>query len=111
MMNSTIEMVIFSPITIFLFSLALGCLIYVFGDKIAPKLKEKGDKLKNYACGEVLSSKSHKPSYHFFYMALLFTVFHVGAIYLTTAVVGMSSTLVIIYISFMLISIIILMKR
>jgi NADH:ubiquinone oxidoreductase subunit 3 (subunit A) len=110
-MDSTIEMIIFSPIIIFLFSLTLGYLIYALGNKIAPKLKEKDDKLKTYACGEELPLKSHKPSYHFFYLALLFTVFHVGAIYLTTAVVGMSSALVIIYISFMLISIIVLMKR
>jgi NADH:ubiquinone oxidoreductase subunit 3 (subunit A) len=110
-MFASMEMIIFSPITIFLFSLTLGYLIYLLGNKMAPKLKGIGGKLKTYACGEELSLKNHKPSYHFFYLAILFTIFHVGAIYLTTAVVGITTVFVIIYISFMLISIIVLMKR
>jgi len=110
-MNISIELIIFSPITIFFISLTFGYLLYRLGGRAAPKLKDVGYKLKTYTGGEELPLKIHKPSFHFFHLALLFTVLHVAAIYLTTVVVGITSIFAIIYLIFMFISIIVLMKR
>ncbi|MCX6802196.1 MAG: NADH-quinone oxidoreductase subunit A [Candidatus Diapherotrites archaeon] len=110
-MDLGIEALVFSPLTMFLLSLALAFLVYAIGARIAPKLKDEGDKLKSYACGEELPETNPRPSYNFFHLAVLFTIFHVSAIVITAESAGIAGGLALVYAFFMLVSIVVLMGR
>ena len=60
-------------------------LIYKLGDVMAPKLKDEGAKLCQYACGEDFLGKKLQVGYRqFFHAALFFTMMHVAALVIAT---------------------------
>jgi NADH:ubiquinone oxidoreductase subunit 3 (subunit A) len=67
-----------------IFALA-AFLLYKLGDLMAPKLKDEGAKLCQYACGEPFPGKKLQVGYRqFFYAALFFTMMHVAALVIAT---------------------------
>jgi hypothetical protein len=63
--------------------------LYRLGDLVAPKLKDVGGKLTQYACGEDLPAQKFQLSYKlFFYAALFFTMMHVAALVVATIPAG-----------------------
>jgi NADH:ubiquinone oxidoreductase subunit 3 (subunit A) len=59
--------------------------LYRLGDVLAPKLKDEGGKLSQYACGEDVPAQKFQVSYKlFFYAALFFTMMHVAALVVAT---------------------------
>ena len=63
--------------------------LYRLGDLIAPKLKDEGGKLAQYACGEDMPAQKFQLSYKlFFYAALFFTMMHVAALVVATIPAG-----------------------
>jgi NADH:ubiquinone oxidoreductase subunit 3 (subunit A) len=59
--------------------------LYRLGDLVAPKLKDEGGKLAQYACGEDMPAQKFQLSYKlFFYAALFFTMMHVAALVVAT---------------------------
>ena len=59
--------------------------LYRLGDILAPKLKDEGGKLAQYACGEDVPAQKFQLSYKlFFYAALFFTMMHVAALVVAT---------------------------
>jgi len=78
--------------------------IYRLGATLAPKLKDQGAKLAQYACGEDFPARKFQVGYRlFFYAALFFTMMHVAALVIATlpggslayAVLGISYLLMI----------------
>lgn len=74
-----------SPITIILFSLGIGWLIYAWSRTIAPPFTPSVNKTMPYVGGEVAKAQAFQPGYQFFCVALFFTVVHVAALVLATA--------------------------
>lgn len=67
-----------------IFALA-AYLIYKLGDVMAPKLKDEGGKLCQYACGENFPGRKLQIGYReFFYAALFFTMMHVATLVIAT---------------------------
>ena len=63
--------------------------LYRLGDLIAPKLKDVGGKLEQYACGEDMPARKYQVGYRlFFYAALFFTMMHVAALVIATIPAG-----------------------
>jgi hypothetical protein len=63
--------------------------LYRLGDILAPKLKDEGGKLEQYACGEDIPSRKFQINYKlFFYAALFFTMMHVSALVIATIPAG-----------------------
>ncbi len=63
--------------------------LYRLGDVLAPKLKDEGGKLEQYACGEDVPAHKFQISYKlFFYAALFFTMMHVAALVIATIPAG-----------------------
>jgi len=59
--------------------------LYKLGDKLAPKTKDVGAKLAQYACGEDFPARKFQVGYQlFFYAALFFTMMHVAALVIAT---------------------------
>jgi NADH-quinone oxidoreductase subunit A len=74
-----------SPVIIMAFSLGIGFLIYTWSRTIAPPFIPSANKTMPYVGGEVAEAQVFQPGYHFFYVALFFTVVHVAALVLATA--------------------------
>ena len=76
---------ILTPFVGFFAFLAISYFIYRMGDVMAPKLKDQGAKLSQYACGEDFPAKKVQVGYKlFFYAALFFTMMHVAALVIAT---------------------------
>jgi len=74
-----------SPITIMAAALVIGCLVYWWSRTIAPASAPSANKTMPYVGGEVAVAQAFQPGYHFFYVALFFTVVDVAALVLATA--------------------------
>jgi len=74
-----------TPFLGFFAFVGISYLIYKMGDVMAPKLKDQGAKLAQYACGEDFPAKKVQVGYKlFFYAALFFTMMHVAALVIAT---------------------------
>jgi len=74
-----------SPITIMVFALAVGLLLYSWSRVIAPVSQPSVNKTMPYIGGEVAEAQAYQPGYQFYYVALFFTIVHVAALVLATA--------------------------
>ncbi len=74
-----------SPVTIMVFSLAFGYLLYAWSFKVAPEFTPSVNKVMPYIGGEVAEAQAYQPGYQFFYVALFFTIVHVAALVLVIA--------------------------
>jgi len=76
---------IITPLSGFVIFSFVSYLIYRLGDVLAPKLKDQGAKLAQYACGEDFPAGKFQVGYRlFFYAALFFTIMHVAALVIAT---------------------------
>lgn len=76
----------FSIPLIFVLSILLGVILYIFGSIIAPKVKKTTEKLAPYACGEDLPAEKLQVSTEkFFIYATYFLIFDVVAFMLATS--------------------------
>lgn len=76
----------FSIPLIFVLSILLGIILYIFGSIIAPKVKKTAGKLAPYACGEDLPpEKLQVNAEEFFIYATYFLIFDVVAFVLATS--------------------------
>jgi len=76
----------FSIPLIFVLSILLGVILYIFGSIISPKVKKKPEKLAPYACGEDLpAEKLQVNAEEFFIYATYFLIFDVVAFMLATS--------------------------
>src|SRR5512137_1501142 len=73
------------PVIIMVYALGAGYLIYAWSRTIAPAFTPSVNKTMPYVGGEVADAQAWQPGYHFFYVALFFTVIHVAALVLATA--------------------------
>jgi NADH:ubiquinone oxidoreductase subunit 3 (subunit A) len=73
------------PVIIMVYALGTGYLIYAWSRTIAPAFTPSVNKTMPYVGGEVADAQVWQPGYHFFYVALFFTVIHVAALVLATA--------------------------
>jgi NADH:ubiquinone oxidoreductase subunit 3 (subunit A) len=74
-----------SPFVIFAVALAIGYLMYFWSRKVAPVSPDTLNKTMPYVGGESVEAQSFQPEYHFFYVALFFTLVHIAALILATA--------------------------
>ncbi len=81
----TLNDLLLSPITIMVFALAAGYLIYAWSRTIAPVFIPSVNKTMPYVGGEAIKAQAYRPGYQFFYVALFFTVVHVAALVLSIA--------------------------
>ena len=88
---------IWNPGTIFLVTLAVAGLLYLWGRAMAPKATPAPHKREMYTGGEAPKPQEIRPSYAFFHVAFFFTVLHVAALILVTAISGASGLLIAIY--------------
>jgi len=88
---------IWNPATIFLATLAVAALLYLWGRAMAPKPTPAPHKREMYTGGEPPKPQEFRPSYAFFHVAFFFTVLHVAALVLVTAFSGASGLLIAIY--------------
>jgi NADH-quinone oxidoreductase subunit A len=84
-----IEEVLANPFAIFGIALAIGYLAYLWSRSFAPVSVSTADKAMPYVGGEPFQAQAYQPSYHFFYVALFFTLVHVAALVLATAPQGL----------------------
>ncbi len=83
-MQISVDMLL-TPLAGFFLFAAAAYGLYRLGGLIAPKLKDEGGKLAQYACGEdVPAQKFHMGYRLFFYAALFFTMMHVAALVIAT---------------------------
>jgi NADH:ubiquinone oxidoreductase subunit 3 (subunit A) len=74
-----------SPLCLAVYALALGYLVYAWSRTIAPGFRPTPDKTMPYVGGEAIAAQVCRPGYHFYYVALFFTVVHVAALVLALA--------------------------
>ncbi len=74
-----------SPLVLFLIAIAIGYGFYFLARSVAPVAAATADKVMPYVGGEPFSAARVQPGYHFFYVALFFTIVHVAALVLATA--------------------------
>jgi NADH:ubiquinone oxidoreductase subunit 3 (subunit A) len=74
-----------SPFVIYLAALAVGYGIYAWSRTIAPVAAVTANKVMQYVGGEPVAAQSYQPGYQFYYVALFFTLVHVGALVIATA--------------------------
>ncbi len=80
-----LDAVIVSPFVVFGLAVLVGYLMYFWSRRIAPRpVGAGGDKHMPYVGGEPAVAQSFQPGYAFFYVALFFTLVHVGALVLAT---------------------------
>ena len=77
-----------SPFAIYGVALVIGYGLYRWSRSIAPPFIPTPDKTMPYVGGEPSEAQVYRPSYHFFYVALFFTLVHVAGIVLATAPLG-----------------------
>jgi len=77
--------VITSPFVIYAVAIGIGYGFYRWSRSIAPPFTPTPDKIMPYVGGEPSEAQIYQPSYHFFYVALFFTLVHVAGIVLATA--------------------------
>ena len=77
-----------SPFAIYAVARLIGYLLYRWSRSIAPPFVPTPDKTMPYVGGEPAEAQVYQPSYHFFYVALFFTLVHVAGIVLATAPPG-----------------------
>ena len=80
-----IEEALTSPFVIYAVAMAIGYGLYRWSRSIAPPFIPTPDKTMPYVGGEPSEAQIYQPSYHFFYVALFFTLVHVAGIVLATA--------------------------
>ena len=98
----------FSIPLIFVLSISLGVILYIFGSIIAPKVKKKPEKLAPYACGEDLpAEKLQVNAEEFFIYATYFLIFDVVAFMLATSL-GKPGFFPILFIAIILVSSVVL---
>jgi NADH-quinone oxidoreductase subunit A len=101
-----------SPPVAFLVFLIIGFLLYLLGNRLAPKLKKEGGKLATYACGEDMPGVKLQFGYRlFFFIALFFTMMHVAALVIATIPGGKIVFFGIIYLVMIFLSIMALVTR
>ena len=83
-----IEEVLTSPFVIYAVAMAIGYGLYRWSRSIAPPFIPTSNKTMPYVGGEPSEAQIYQPSYHFFYVALFFTLVHVAGIVLATAPPG-----------------------
>jgi hypothetical protein len=85
-MNMRMDMsILLTPLAGFLIFGVIAYGLYRLGDILAPKLKDEGGKLTQYACGEDFPARKFQVGYKlFFYAALFFTMMHVAALVIAT---------------------------
>ncbi len=76
--------IVASPFFIFVMALAMGGLLYLWSRAVAPSSLDSPSKAMPYVGGEAMDSQSFRPGYQFFYVALFFTIVHVGVLVLAT---------------------------
>ena len=74
-----------SPFILMVLALGTGLLLYAWSRGIAPPFIPSADKTMPYVGGEPAKAQIFQPGYHFFYVALFFTVVHVAALVLAIA--------------------------
>jgi len=74
-----------SPFAIFAVAIGIGYLLYWWSRSFAPPFVPTPDKTMPYVGGEPAKAQIYQPEYHFFYVALFFTLVHVAGIVLVTA--------------------------
>ena len=77
-----------SPFAIYVVALVIGILLYRWSRSIAPPFIPTPDKTMPHVGGAPSEAQTYHPSYHFFYVALFFTLVHVAGIVLATAPPG-----------------------
>ena len=106
-----IEFLISPPVAFILF-LAIACLIYLLGKRMAPKLNKTGGKLTTYACGEDIPGAKVQFGYRlFFFIALFFTIMHVAALMIATVPAGKIVWFAVLYLAVIFLSIMALVTR
>jgi hypothetical protein len=77
--------ILITPLAGFVVFSFVSYAIYRLGAMLAPKLKDEGAKLAQYACGEDFPARKFQVGYRlFFYAALFFTMMHVAALVIAT---------------------------
>ncbi|MDD1719538.1 MAG: hypothetical protein LUQ25_05725 [Methanoregulaceae archaeon] len=66
-------------------AIAIGSLIYAWSRTVAPGSAWSVNRNMPYVGGEVAEAQVYQPEYGFFYVALFFTVVHVGALVIAIA--------------------------
>ena len=74
-----------TPVTMILFALATGYLMYAWSRSVAPPFIRSTGKTMPYVGGEAIEAQAYQPGYQFFYVALFFTVVHVAALIIALA--------------------------
>ena len=87
-MTFGLEMLL-TPLAGFFIFVLVAVGLYKLGGIMAPKLRDQGGKLAQYACGEDVPARSFQVSYRlFFYAALFFSIMHVAALVVSTVPAG-----------------------
>jgi hypothetical protein len=77
--------ILITPLSGFVIFSFVSYAIFKFGGRLAPKLKDQGAKLSQYACGEDFPARKFQVGYRrFFHAALFFTMMHVAALVIAT---------------------------
>ncbi len=84
-----LEDVLVSPFVIFGVAVVIGYVLYLWSRTIAPASTGGVNKQMPYVGGEPMEGQAYQPGYHFFYVALFFTLVHVAALVLATMPSGL----------------------
>ncbi|MCX6566836.1 MAG: NADH-quinone oxidoreductase subunit A [Candidatus Aminicenantes bacterium] len=104
--------ILLSPPVAFFLILAVACLLYLLGKRMAPKLTKTGGKLTSYACGEDMPGAKIQFGYRLFYfVALFFTIMHVAALVIATVPAGKIALFAVLYLAVVFLSILALITR
>jgi NADH:ubiquinone oxidoreductase subunit 3 (subunit A) len=100
-----------SPFVVFASALAVVGILYLWGRALAPPAAPGGHKRESYTGGEAPRGSDVRPSYEFFHTALFFTVLHVAALFVVTAVGGPSVMLALLYLGVVAFAVAALVRR
>ncbi len=103
--------ILLAPFVVFASALAVAGLLYLWGRALAPPRAPGGHKQEMYTGGEAPRGGNVTPSYAFFHAALFFTVLHVAALFLVTAVGGPSVLLALLYLGVLAVALAALVRR
>jgi len=100
-----------TPFVVFAVALAIAGILYLWGRALAPPAAPGGHKQEMYTGGEAPRGGDVRPSYAFFHTALFFTVLHVAALFVVTAVGGPSVLLALLYLGILAVALAALVRR
>jgi len=108
-MTDVVTSVISSPLFIFLLAIFVALIFYWLSGRISPLYLTKDGKGKAYTGGEDIPGKKYGVTYNFYHLALIFTVLHVIALVVATAMIGGSGIAAIVYLLIGVVAVIIIL--